>query len=158
MERFHVPRDPTLHHSESGPPAPEVSIVTRKDNPFLSPHGKKKGEEEESDEEDKGQSVVPNVQKDDLARRRTRTGSLPQRDPRQSLAQTSITQSDLEKWQRLSMTIENRCRKNTRNTQALTHTHAVSHTIGSECVQVSFAPKSEITTKATRFCSRLNTL
>ncbi|MCJ8749203.1 hypothetical protein PDJAM_G00173680, partial [Pangasius djambal] len=93
--------------SESDTTSAKVSIVARKDNPFLSPHGRKKGEEEESDEEDKGQSVVPNIQKDDLARRRTQIGSLPQRDPRQSLAQTSITQSDLEKWQRLSMTIDN---------------------------------------------------
>ncbi|KAB5518498.1 hypothetical protein PHYPO_G00166700 [Pangasianodon hypophthalmus] len=93
--------------SDSDTTSAEVPIVTRKDNPFLSTHGRKKGEEEESDEEDKGQSVVPNIQKDDLARRRTQIGSLPQRDPRQSLAQTSITQSDLEKWQRLSMTIEN---------------------------------------------------
>lgn len=96
-------------HSESDTVSAEVSIVTRKDNPFLRPHGKKKAEEEESDEEDKGRSLVPNVQKDDLARRRTQTGTLPQRDPHQSLAQTSITQSDLEKWQRLSMTLENRC-------------------------------------------------
>ncbi|KAK3507489.1 hypothetical protein QTP70_027016 [Hemibagrus guttatus] len=94
--------------SDSTSASAEVSIVTRKHNPFLSPHGKKKAEEEESDEDNnKGRSVVPNVQKDDLARRRTQTGSLPQRDPHQSLAQTSITQSDLEKWQRLSMTIEN---------------------------------------------------
>ncbi|XP_053336153.1 LIM and calponin homology domains-containing protein 1a [Clarias gariepinus] len=84
----------------------EGAIVTRKDNPFLSPRGKKKAEEEESEEEDEGKAVVPNVQKDDLARRRTQLGSVPQRDPRQSLAQTSITQSDLKKWQRLSMTIE----------------------------------------------------
>ncbi|XP_058240612.1 LIM and calponin homology domains-containing protein 1a isoform X2 [Hemibagrus wyckioides] len=94
--------------SASASTSAEASIVTRKHNPFLSPHGKKKAEEEESDEDNnKGRTIVPNVQKDDLARRRTQTGSLPQRDPRQSLAQTNITQSDLEKWQRLSMTIEN---------------------------------------------------
>lgn len=101
--------------------------MTRKDNPFLSPHGKKVGEEEESDEEDKGCTVVPNVQKDDLARRRTQTGSLPQRDPRQSLAQTRITQSDLEKWQRLSMTNENRCLKK-HSIHAGTNTHMLSPT------------------------------
>lgn len=99
----------TLHHSEPDTTPAEGAIVTRKDNPFLSPRGKKKAEEEESDEEDEGKAVVPNVQKDDLARRRTQLGSVPQRDPRQSLAQTSITQSDLKKWQRLSMTIESRC-------------------------------------------------
>lgn len=102
----------TLPYSDSDTTSTEVSIVTRKDNPFLRPHGKKEHEEEEKDEEEKGRAVVPNVQKDDLARRRTQTGSLPQRDPRQSLAQTSITQSDLARWQRLSMTIESRCLKN----------------------------------------------
>lgn len=118
-----------LHHSESDTTtATEVSIVTRKDNPFFSPHGKKKGDEKDTDEDDKGPTVVPNVQKDDLARRRTHTGSLPQRDPRQSLAQTSITQSDLEKWQRLSMTSETRCLKNTQALKHRSHTpseHAV---------------------------------
>ncbi|XP_060720474.1 LIM and calponin homology domains-containing protein 1a isoform X2 [Tachysurus vachellii] len=94
--------------SDSDTASTEVSIVTRKHNPFLSPQVKKKDEDKESDEDnDKGQSIVPNVQKDDLARRRIQSGSLPQWDPRQSLVQRSITQSDLEKWQRLSMTIEN---------------------------------------------------
>ncbi|XP_047672106.1 LIM and calponin homology domains-containing protein 1a isoform X4 [Tachysurus fulvidraco] len=94
--------------SDSDTASTEVSIVTRKHNPFLSPQVKKKDEDKESDEDnDKGQSIVPNVQKDDLARRRIQSGSLPQRDPRQSLVQRSITQSDLEKWQRLSMAIEN---------------------------------------------------
>ncbi|KAI5628185.1 LIM and calponin-likey domains-containing protein 1 isoform X3 [Silurus asotus] len=91
--------------SDSDTASTEVSIVTRKDNPFLSPHRKKTDEEEESDE-DKRCSLLPNVQKDDLARRRTQIGSLPQRDLRQSFAHTSITQSDFEKWQRLSMTVE----------------------------------------------------
>ncbi|KAI5087779.1 LIM and calponin-like domains-containing protein 1 isoform X2 [Silurus meridionalis] len=91
--------------SDSDNASTEASIVTRKDNPFLSPHRKKTDEQEESDE-DKGRLLLPNVQKDDLARRRTQIGSLPQRDLRQSLAHTSITQSDFEKWQRLSMTVE----------------------------------------------------
>ncbi|TSO98540.1 LIM and calponin homology domains-containing protein 1 [Bagarius yarrelli] len=94
--------------SDSDTVSNDVSIVTRKHNTFLSPHGKKTVEEEESDkEDDKERPVVPNVQKDDLARRRTQTGALHLRDPRQSLAQTSMTESDLQKWQRLSMTIEN---------------------------------------------------
>lgn len=118
-----LPNVCTLHDSESDTTSTEVPIVTRKDNPFLSPHGKQKAQEEESDEEDKGRSVVPNVQKDDLARRRTRIGSLPQKGPRQSLAQTSITQSDLEKWQRLSMSIENRCLKTIYTKVHDTHRH-----------------------------------
>ncbi|XP_076846768.1 LIM and calponin homology domains-containing protein 1a isoform X13 [Brachyhypopomus gauderio] len=93
--------------SEADPSTTEVSIITRKDNPFLNPRRTKRGEEEESEEEGGGQVLVPNPHKDDLARRRTKSGTHPQRDPRQSLAKTSITQSDLEKWQRLSMNTEN---------------------------------------------------
>ncbi|XP_035385783.1 LIM and calponin homology domains-containing protein 1a isoform X4 [Electrophorus electricus] len=101
MEKMHQDK-----RSEADSTTTEVSIITRKDNPFLTPRRKKRGEEEESEEEGGGQVLVPNPQKDDLARRRTQSGTLPQRDPRQSLAQTSITQSDLEKWQRLSMNTE----------------------------------------------------
>lgn len=92
--------------SEVDTTSAEVSIIIRKDNSFLNPRGKKRSEEEEREEEER---VVPNLYKDDLARRRAQSGTAPQRDPRQSLAQTSITQSDLEKWQRLSMITENRC-------------------------------------------------
>ncbi|XP_036438929.1 LIM and calponin homology domains-containing protein 1a isoform X7 [Colossoma macropomum] len=93
--------------SEADSASTEVSIITRKDNPFLTPRGKKMGEKEESDEEGEGRAVVPNLYKDDLARRRAQSGTTLQRDPRQSLVQTAITQSDLEKWQRLSMNTEN---------------------------------------------------
>ncbi|KAI4875173.1 hypothetical protein NFI96_014239 [Prochilodus magdalenae] len=92
--------------SEVDSASTEVSIITRKDNPFLNPRGKKKGNEEESDEERGGRVVVPNPYKDDLARRRGQSGTTAQRDPRQSLVQAAITQSDLEKWQRLSMNTE----------------------------------------------------
>lgn len=67
-------------------------------------------EEEKGTEREKGARVViPNVKTDDLARRRGQSVPGPQRDPRQSLAQTTITQSDLEKWQRLKMNTESRC-------------------------------------------------
>ncbi|KAL7855751.1 hypothetical protein AOLI_G00193550 [Acnodon oligacanthus] len=92
--------------SDADSASTEVSIITRKDNPFLT-RGKKRGEKEQSDEEGEGRAVVPNLYKDDLARRRAQSGTTPQRDPRQSLVQTAITQSDLEKWQRLSMNTEN---------------------------------------------------
>ncbi|ROI16023.1 LIM and calponin homology domains-containing protein 1, partial [Anabarilius grahami] len=92
--------------SESDSTPAEVSIITRKDNPFLTPE-KESGSEQENEEgtnrEKVGRVVVPNVKTDDLARRRAQSGPIPQRDPRQSLAQTTITQSDLEKWQRLKM-------------------------------------------------------
>ncbi|XP_051557823.1 LIM and calponin homology domains-containing protein 1a isoform X9 [Myxocyprinus asiaticus] len=97
--------------SEAGSILAEVSIITRKDNPFLCPE-KDSGSEEEKEKgpvrEDGGRVVMPNVMKDDLARRRSQSGPTPQRDPRQSLLQTTITQSDLEKWQRLKMNTESR--------------------------------------------------
>ncbi|XP_077060941.1 LIM and calponin homology domains-containing protein 1a isoform X5 [Siphateles boraxobius] len=93
-------------NSESDSTPAEVSIITRKDNPFLTPE-KESGSEQENEEgtvrEKVGWVVMPDVKTDDLARRRAQSGSVPQRDPRQSLAQTTITQSDLEKWQRLKM-------------------------------------------------------
>ncbi|KAL7841504.1 hypothetical protein SRHO_G00251950 [Serrasalmus rhombeus] len=95
--------------SEASPA--EESIITHKDKPFLTPE-KVRVREDEKEHGDEGESegggwaAVPNVQKDDLARRRGQTGALPQRDPRQALVQTPITQSDLEKWQRLKMSTE----------------------------------------------------
>ncbi|XP_051754957.1 LIM and calponin homology domains-containing protein 1a isoform X3 [Ctenopharyngodon idella] len=92
--------------SESDSTPAEVSIITRKDNPFLTPEkesGSEQENEEGSDREKVGRVVMPNVKTDDLARRRAQSGPVPQKDPRQLLAQTTITQSDLEKWQRLKM-------------------------------------------------------
>uniref|UniRef100_A0A8C2FUB1 LIM and calponin homology domains 1a n=1 Tax=Cyprinus carpio TaxID=7962 RepID=A0A8C2FUB1_CYPCA len=95
--------------SESDSTSAEVSIITRKDNPFLTPEKDSESEQEKekgTDREKGARVVMPNVKKDDLARRRGQRGPVPQRDPRQSLAQTTITQSDLEKWQRLKMNTE----------------------------------------------------
>ncbi|XP_058628703.1 LIM and calponin homology domains-containing protein 1a isoform X4 [Onychostoma macrolepis] len=95
--------------SESDSTPAEVSIITRKDNPFLTPEkdSESEQEKEEGTDREKGARVVmPNVKTDDLARRRGQSGPVPQRDPRQSLAQTTMTQSDLEKWQRLKMNTE----------------------------------------------------
>jgi len=101
-----------LIYSESDSTPAEVSILTRKDNPFLTPE-KESGSEQENEEgtvrEKVGWVVMPDVKTDDLARRRAQSGSVPQRDPLQSLAQTTITQSDLEKWQRLKMNTDSRC-------------------------------------------------
>uniref|UniRef100_A0A8C2B5L3 LIM and calponin homology domains 1a n=1 Tax=Cyprinus carpio TaxID=7962 RepID=A0A8C2B5L3_CYPCA len=97
--------------SESDSTSAEVSIITRKDNPFLTPEKDSESEQEKekgTDREKGARVVMPNIKKDDLARRRGQSGPVPQRDPRQSLAQTTITQSDLEKWQRLKMNTESR--------------------------------------------------
>ncbi|XP_055061598.2 LIM and calponin homology domains-containing protein 1a isoform X6 [Misgurnus anguillicaudatus] len=95
--------------SEADSALAEVSIITRKDNPFLTPEKESESEEENkevTDREAEGRVVVPNVEKDDLAKRRSQIGTTPQKDPRQSLTQTTMTQSDLEKWQRLKMNTE----------------------------------------------------
>lgn len=89
-----------LFHSEAA--EVEVSIITEKDNDDNE-------ENEEKKAEGGGQSALPNIKKDDLARRRGQTGALPPWDHQQSVAQTAMTQSDLEKWQRLQMSTENRC-------------------------------------------------
>ncbi|XP_036372436.1 LIM and calponin homology domains-containing protein 1-like isoform X7 [Megalops cyprinoides] len=93
--------------SESEAPPPEVpDIVVRKENPSLRPQEDRGEEEEEEGGQGGGLQAVPNVQKDDLARRRAQSGPLPNKDPRQAFVQASITQSDMEKWQRLKMTTE----------------------------------------------------
>lgn len=109
-----------FYHSQADSASPEVPIITRKDNPFLNPEkdrGKERDEEDEKEVE--GKIVVPNPHKDDLARRRTGGGPRPPKDAHQSLVQTSITQSDLETWQRLKINTDSRCLK--------TNTH-FSHT------------------------------
>ncbi|XP_064872012.1 daf-12-interacting protein 1-like [Oncorhynchus nerka] len=79
-------------------------IITRRDNPFLSPASQRE-EEEEEEEEGRGVKVpLPNKTKDDLARRRGHNRSRPShRDGPMSFVHASITQSDLEKWERLKM-------------------------------------------------------
>ncbi|TRY94474.1 hypothetical protein DNTS_004614 [Danionella cerebrum] len=98
-----------LIYSESDSTPAEVSIITRKDNPFFAPEkqsGTEKENEGGTEREEIERVVIPNVKTDDLARRWAQSGALPQKDQRQSLAQTTITQSDLEKWQRLKMTTD----------------------------------------------------
>lgn len=102
-----------FYHSEADSASPEVSIISRKDNPFLNSDQKKAKERDEEDEREiKQKTVIPNVEKDDLAKRRSGGGPLPPRDPHQSLVRSSITQSDLETWQRLKINTENRSFKN----------------------------------------------
>ncbi|MBN3310249.1 LIMC1 protein, partial [Amia calva] len=95
--------------SESEAQVPEVSqIVTRKDNPFLQPQHRAKEVEEGEEAGRGGLAVVPNVQRDDLAKRRTQSGPVPHREP-QAFVKASITQSDLEKWERLKLSTDTRC-------------------------------------------------
>ncbi|KAM6971933.1 uncharacterized protein FYW47_004086 [Aplochiton taeniatus] len=79
-------------------------IITRRDNPFLN---SAPGGEEEEDEEESGRGegvkVVPNKQKDDLAHRRAQGRPLPKRAGPKSFVSSSMSQSDLQKWERLRM-------------------------------------------------------
>ncbi|CAL8330432.1 unnamed protein product [Merluccius merluccius] len=79
-------------------------IITRKDNPFLNskPHA-----QEEEDEEEQGgmggDKVVPNKMKDDLARRRALAKPRPLREGPMSFVSASMSQADMQKWERLRM-------------------------------------------------------
>lgn len=75
-------------------------IITRKDNPSLK-------EEEDEGEEGKDKAM-PNKQRDDLALRRGQSRPLPQRDGPMSFVSSSMSPSDVQKWERLRMT-EPRC-------------------------------------------------
>lgn len=100
-----------FYHSQTESASPEP-IVSRKDNPLLSLEKDRAKEGDEEDEREvEGKTVIPIPHKDDLARRRTGGRPRPPKDPHQSLIQTSITQSDLETWQRLKMNTESRCLK-----------------------------------------------
>lgn len=82
-------------------------IITRRDNPFLSPapqHEDGEHEEEQGDAE----SAVPNKQKDDLAQRRAQNRPLPQKDGATKFVSAHMSQADMQKWERLKMT-EPRC-------------------------------------------------
>ncbi|XP_018591395.1 uncharacterized protein LOC108924483 [Scleropages formosus] len=98
-------------HEDVSPDA--ADIVTRKENPFVQPSreqdvddGKEVEEERQKGGQGSSPQARPNVHKDDLARRRAQSGPVPHSDPLQTFVQASITQSDLEKWQRLKMTTE----------------------------------------------------
>lgn len=75
-----------------------LDIITRKDNLL-------KEEEEAEEGKDK---VVPNKQRDDLARRRAQSTKLPHKDGPVSFVSSSMSLADMQKWERLKMT-EPRC-------------------------------------------------
>ncbi|XP_062420649.1 LIM and calponin homology domains-containing protein 1-like isoform X2 [Pungitius pungitius] len=80
-------------------------IIRRRDNPFLN--SASRPEDEEDGEEEGAEGTVeatPNKQRDDLARRRGRSGPLPPRDGPVSLVPASMSEADVQKWQRLRMT------------------------------------------------------
>ncbi|XP_048851555.1 LIM and calponin homology domains-containing protein 1a isoform X3 [Brienomyrus brachyistius] len=95
----------TVETSETEAPSQDSSfgMVARKGSSWVP----EEWEEQRKEAEHGGSShAIPNVQKDDLARRRAQSSLLSQRDAPQSCFQASITQSDLEKWDRLKMTVE----------------------------------------------------
>ncbi len=84
-------------------------IITRRDNPFLNSAPHHKEEEDEEEEGEEGQvKVMPNKQKDDLAQRRVQNRPLLHRDGPMSFVSASMSQADMQKWERLKMT-EPRC-------------------------------------------------
>ncbi|XP_049427195.1 LIM and calponin homology domains-containing protein 1-like isoform X2 [Epinephelus fuscoguttatus] len=93
----------TLQEKEISEKEAVPDIITRRDNPFLKSTPR---HEEEEDEEEDGEEVkaMPNKQKDDLARRRAQSKPLPHRDGPVSFVTASISEADMQKWERLKMT------------------------------------------------------
>lgn len=97
-----------------------ADIITRKDNPFLNSPSCHEEEEDEEDEGHEGKvKAMPNKQKDDLARRRAQSRPLPHRDGPVSFVSSSMSQADMQKWERLRMS-EPRCPKHTQSVSANT--------------------------------------
>ncbi|XP_005469890.1 LIM and calponin homology domains-containing protein 1 isoform X7 [Oreochromis niloticus] len=81
-----------------------ADIITRRDNPFLNAPSCHEEEEDEEDEGHEGKvKAMPNKQKDDLARRRAQSRPLPHRDGPVSFVSSSMSQADMQKWERLRM-------------------------------------------------------
>ncbi|XP_041641242.1 LIM and calponin homology domains-containing protein 1-like isoform X2 [Cheilinus undulatus] len=95
----------TLQEKEISEKEAVPDIITRRDNPFLNPAPYRKEEEDEEEEEEEGKvNVMPNKQKDDLAQRRAQSRPLPHKDGPLSFVSTSMSQSDMQKWERLKIT------------------------------------------------------
>ncbi|RXM98149.1 LIM and calponin homology domains-containing protein 1 [Acipenser ruthenus] len=100
-ERLKLSTDTSESQAQVQVPSPGPSeILTRRENPFLKPLQNDSEEEEQG-----GQVTVPNVQRDDLAKRRAQGGPAPYRET-QPFVKASITQSDLEKWERLKLSTD----------------------------------------------------
>uniref|UniRef100_A0A672ZSJ6 LIM and calponin homology domains 1a n=1 Tax=Sphaeramia orbicularis TaxID=375764 RepID=A0A672ZSJ6_9TELE len=95
----------TLQEKEMSEKEAVPDIITRRDNPFLNFTPRHKQEEEEEEEEEEAiVQAIPNKQKDDLALRRAQSRPLPHRDGPMSFVSTSMSQADMQKWERLKMT------------------------------------------------------
>ncbi|MBN3278868.1 LIMC1 protein, partial [Polyodon spathula] len=100
-ERLKLSTDTSESQAQVQSPGPS-EILTRRENLFLKPV------QNDSEEEGQGgQVTVPNVQRDDLAKRRAQSGPAPYRET-QPFVKASITQSDLEKWERLKLSTDTR--------------------------------------------------
>ncbi|XP_044046324.1 LIM and calponin homology domains-containing protein 1-like isoform X8 [Siniperca chuatsi] len=92
----------TLQEKEISENEAVPDIITRRDNPFLNSTSR---HEEEEDEGEEGKvKATPNKQKDDLAQRRAQSRPLSHRDGPMSFVSASMSQADLQKWERLKMT------------------------------------------------------
>ncbi|XP_076584064.1 uncharacterized protein LOC143319207 isoform X2 [Chaetodon auriga] len=95
----------TLQEKENSEKEVVADIITRRDNPFLHPTPHHEEEEDEEEEGEEGKvKATPNKQKDDLAQRRVQGRPLPHRDGPVSFVCASMSQADMQKWERLKMT------------------------------------------------------
>ncbi|XP_034712824.1 LIM and calponin homology domains-containing protein 1-like isoform X3 [Etheostoma cragini] len=95
----------TLQEKEISRKEAVPDIITRRDNPFLNSASRLKEEEDGEEEGEEGEvKATPNKQKDDLARRRAQSKPLPHRDGPISFVSASMSQADMQKWERLKMT------------------------------------------------------
>nr|XP_046270945.1 LIM and calponin homology domains-containing protein 1-like isoform X2 [Scatophagus argus] len=95
----------TLQEKEISDKEVVPDIITRKENPFLNSASRREKEEDEEEEGEEGKvKTVPNKEKDDLAQRRAQSRPLPHRDGPVSFVSTSMSHSDMQKWERLKMT------------------------------------------------------
>ncbi|XP_042340959.1 LIM and calponin homology domains-containing protein 1-like isoform X2 [Plectropomus leopardus] len=93
----------TLQEKEISEKEAVPDIITRRDNPFLN-SAPRREEEEDGEEEEEEVMAMPNKQKDDLARRRAQSKPLPHREGPVSFVSASMSQADMQKWERLKMT------------------------------------------------------
>ncbi|XP_039650141.1 LIM and calponin homology domains-containing protein 1-like isoform X4 [Perca fluviatilis] len=95
----------TLQEKEISEKEAVPDIITRRDNPFLNSASRLEEEEDGEEEGEEGKvKATPNKQKDDLARRRAQSKPLPHRDGPISFVSASMSQADMQKWERLKMT------------------------------------------------------
>ncbi|KAM9769114.1 LIM and calponin homology domains-containing protein 1a isoform 2-T2 [Menidia menidia] len=87
----------TLQEKEISEREAVPDIISRRENPFLK-------EDEEDEGEERKVKAIPNKQRDDLALRRAQSKARPHRDGPMSFVSSSMSQADMQKWERLKMT------------------------------------------------------